>query len=203
VYARQPPRASRHFRDLLARIFLAKDLLKIKAFLRCRSITYFSTPFLQTPHSSFKMAAMTSTFLGSAVAFKATAKVSTKKAAVSPVASIDGLKKASSGLIVSSREIALTSSCGRPNALPCVVARWHTAPRVDVWHAHGVVTGRAASRHAWLARPSSDPPFPGFSNVACVDEGPRFYPLRSRIGSQVLPSPNTRFLSSPDLSRPR
>merc|ERR1711935_658356 len=40
-----------------------------------------------------KMAAMTSTFLGSAVAAKAPVKVAAKKA-VAPVASLDGLKKA-------------------------------------------------------------------------------------------------------------
>ena len=39
-----------------------------------------------------KMAAMTSTFLGSAVAVKAPV-VAAKKAAVAPVASLDGLKK--------------------------------------------------------------------------------------------------------------
>ena len=39
-----------------------------------------------------KMAAMTSTFLGSAVAVKAPVKVAAKKA-VAPVASLDGLKK--------------------------------------------------------------------------------------------------------------
>lgn len=38
------------------------------------------------------MAAMTSTFLGSAVAVKAPVKVAAKKA-VAPVASLDGLKK--------------------------------------------------------------------------------------------------------------
>ena len=38
------------------------------------------------------MAAMTSTFLGSAVAAKASVKVAAKKA-VAPVASLDGLKK--------------------------------------------------------------------------------------------------------------
>merc|ERR1712100_512377 len=41
----------------------------------------------------YKMAAMTSTFLGSAVAAKAPVKVAAKKA-VAPVASLDGLKKA-------------------------------------------------------------------------------------------------------------
>ena len=40
----------------------------------------------------YKMAAMTSTFLGSAVAAKAPVKVAAKKA-VAPVASLDGLKK--------------------------------------------------------------------------------------------------------------
>lgn len=48
----------------------------------------------QTLH--FKMAAMTSSFLGSAVVAKAQPKVAAKKA-VAPVASLDGLKKVRSG----------------------------------------------------------------------------------------------------------
>lgn len=55
-----------------------------------------STPSLPYPRihvtTHIKMAAMTSTFLGSAVAVKAPVKVAAKKA-VAPVASLDGLKK--------------------------------------------------------------------------------------------------------------
>lgn len=46
--------------------------------------------YTRTLHT--KMAAMTSTFLGSAVAMKASVKVTSKKT-VAPVASLDGLKK--------------------------------------------------------------------------------------------------------------
>merc|ERR1711935_597187 len=65
-----------------------------------------------------KMAAMTSTFLGSAVAAKAPVKVAAKKA-VAPVASLDGLKKAAvvgvSTILLASPAFAATIKLGGDN----------------------------------------------------------------------------------------
>ena len=64
------------------------------------------------------MAAMTSTFLGSAVAAKAPVKVAAKKA-VAPVASLDGLKKAAvvgvSTVLLASPAFAATIKLGGDN----------------------------------------------------------------------------------------
>merc|ERR1711939_1203303 len=66
----------------------------------------------------YKMAAMTSTFLGSAVAAKAPVKVAAKKA-VAPVASLDGLKKAAvvgvSTVLLASPAFAATIKLGGDN----------------------------------------------------------------------------------------
>merc|ERR1712205_61452 len=66
----------------------------------------------------YKMAAMTSTFLGSAVAAKAPVKVAAKKA-VAPVASLDGLKKAAvvgvSTILLASPAFAATIKLGGDN----------------------------------------------------------------------------------------
>merc|ERR1712230_172714 len=66
----------------------------------------------------YKMAAMTSTFLGSAVAAKAPVKVAAKKA-VAPVASLDGLKKAAvvgvSTVLLASPAFAATIKLGGAN----------------------------------------------------------------------------------------
>lgn len=58
---------------------------------RARRVEAIILDIASTTHL-YKMAAMTSTFLGSAVAAKAPVKVAAKKA-VAPVASLDGLKK--------------------------------------------------------------------------------------------------------------
>jgi plastocyanin len=72
--------------------------------------------YTRTLHT--KMAAMTSTFLGSAVAMKAAVKVTSKKT-VAPVASLDGLKKAAvvgvATILMASPAFAATIKLGGDN----------------------------------------------------------------------------------------